>query len=223
MSTTFVIKNSPLVHYNGIPRGEWIHTMKAVPSSYHKEALYYNRNEEDKLIWKEDLHEKFLVKSAYAATRMKDNTAWWWKYVWSIGVHPRLSGFASRMVNPILPLMRLSKEKNYLFHGESTQHSQSDANASIPVEAAAPQKEKGKGRKKRAPTKQRPNVQVSEDAEFLDETDDAGMHWTGADFTCLAKAWENDVHKIYKGLNDVIDFKHREAYKILVREPRWPT
>ncbi|KAF6157001.1 hypothetical protein GIB67_039762 [Kingdonia uniflora] len=183
---------------------------------------------------------------------------------------------------------------NYLFHGESTQHSQSDANASIPVEAAAPQKEKRKGRKKREPAKQRPSVQVSEDAEFLDETDDAGMHWTDADFTCLARAqvttsvnvndrtkgftfyqkvnivfnkdpeyptrrscgstksqWyalnaqcvaykgivaqerfrnnskkiegdrKNDAHKIYKGLNGGNDFKHREAYKILAREPRW--
>ncbi|KAF6147136.1 hypothetical protein GIB67_036855 [Kingdonia uniflora] len=130
--------------------------------------------------------------------------------------------------------------QNYLFHGESTKHNQSDANASIPVEAAAPQKDKGKERKKRAPAKQRPIVQVSEDAEFLDETDDAGMHWTDADFTCLAKAWgivtqerfrnssgkteedrENDAHKIYKGLNGGNDFKHREAYKILAREPRW--
>ncbi|KAF6173963.1 hypothetical protein GIB67_039914, partial [Kingdonia uniflora] len=98
---------------------------------------------------------------------------------------------------------------------------QSDANASIPVEAAAPQKDKGKGRKKRAPAKQRPIVQVSEDAKFLDETDDAGMHWTDADFTCLARAWENNAHKIYKGLNGGNDFKHREAYKILAREPRW--
>ncbi|KAF6157378.1 hypothetical protein GIB67_004316 [Kingdonia uniflora] len=32
---------------------------------------------------------------------------------------------------------------------------------------------------------------------------------------------ENDEHKIYKGLNDGNDFKHREAYKILAREPRW--
>ncbi|KAF6137163.1 hypothetical protein GIB67_030927 [Kingdonia uniflora] len=184
-------------------------------------------------------------------------------------------------------------EKNYLFHGESTQHSQSDVNASIPVEAAAPYKEKGKGRKKRAPAKQRPSVQVLEDYEFLDETDDAGMHWTDADFTCLARAWvtsvqtnghtkgftfyqkvniafkkdlecptrrscgstksqwyalnvqcvaykgtvaqeqfrnssgkteenwENDAHKIYKGLNSGNDFKHRETYKILPREPRW--
>ncbi|KAF6147140.1 hypothetical protein GIB67_036859, partial [Kingdonia uniflora] len=78
---------------------------------------------------------------------------------------------------------------NYLFHGESTQHSQSDANAPIPVKAAAPQKEKGKGIKKRAPAKQRQIVQVPEDAEFLDETDDAGLHCTEADFTCLAKVW----------------------------------
>ncbi|KAF6141111.1 hypothetical protein GIB67_006556 [Kingdonia uniflora] len=79
--------------------------------------------------------------------------------------------------------------QNYLFHGESTQHSQSDANAAIPVEAVAPQKEKEKGRKKRAPAKQRPSVQVPEDAEFLDETDDTGIHWTDADFRCLARAW----------------------------------
>ncbi|KAF6166460.1 hypothetical protein GIB67_038197 [Kingdonia uniflora] len=32
---------------------------------------------------------------------------------------------------------------------------------------------------------------------------------------------ENDAHKIYKGLNGGNDFKHREAYKILAREPRW--
>ncbi|KAF6138623.1 hypothetical protein GIB67_032517 [Kingdonia uniflora] len=31
---------------------------------------------------------------------------------------------------------------------------------------------------------------------------------------------ENDAHKIYKGLNGGNDFKHREAYKILEREPR---
>ncbi|KAF6154034.1 hypothetical protein GIB67_026688 [Kingdonia uniflora] len=110
---------------------------------------------------------------------------------------------------------------NYLFHGESTQHSQSDANASIPVEAAAAQREKGKGRKKRAPAKQRQSVQVPEDTEFLDETDDAGMHWTEADFTCLARAWENDAHKIYQGLNGGNDFKHREAYKILAQKPQW--
>ncbi|KAF6169544.1 hypothetical protein GIB67_028095 [Kingdonia uniflora] len=32
---------------------------------------------------------------------------------------------------------------------------------------------------------------------------------------------ENDARKIYKDLNGDNDFKHREAYKILVREPRW--
>ncbi|KAF6156139.1 hypothetical protein GIB67_024109, partial [Kingdonia uniflora] len=79
--------------------------------------------------------------------------------------------------------------QNYLFHGEYTQYSQSDANASIPVEATAPQKEKGKGRKERAPVKQRQSVQVPEDAEFLDDTDDTGMHWTEVDFTCLTRAW----------------------------------
>ncbi|KAF6143704.1 hypothetical protein GIB67_021714 [Kingdonia uniflora] len=31
---------------------------------------------------------------------------------------------------------------------------------------------------------------------------------------------ENDVHKIYQCLNGGDDFKHREAYKILAREPR---
>ncbi|KAF6170127.1 hypothetical protein GIB67_025816 [Kingdonia uniflora] len=33
--------------------------------------------------------------------------------------------------------------------------------------------------------------------------------------------WENDAYKIYQGLNGGNDFKHREAYKILVRESRW--
>ncbi|KAF6169819.1 hypothetical protein GIB67_034211 [Kingdonia uniflora] len=83
------------------------------------------------------------------------------------------------------------------------------------------QKEKVKGRKKRAPAKQRQNVQVPEDAEFLDETDDGGLHWTEADFTYLAMAWKNDAHKICQGLNDDNNFNHREAYKILAREPRW--
>ncbi|KAF6168818.1 hypothetical protein GIB67_042125 [Kingdonia uniflora] len=32
---------------------------------------------------------------------------------------------------------------------------------------------------------------------------------------------ENEAHKIYQGLNGDNDFKHREAYKILVRESRW--
>ncbi|KAF6173148.1 hypothetical protein GIB67_028446 [Kingdonia uniflora] len=32
---------------------------------------------------------------------------------------------------------------------------------------------------------------------------------------------EYDAYKIYKGLNGGKDFKHREAYKILAREPRW--
>ncbi|KAF6144127.1 hypothetical protein GIB67_004800 [Kingdonia uniflora] len=32
---------------------------------------------------------------------------------------------------------------------------------------------------------------------------------------------ENDAHEIYQGLNDINDFKHHEAYKILAREPRW--
>ncbi|KAF6173584.1 hypothetical protein GIB67_022943 [Kingdonia uniflora] len=32
---------------------------------------------------------------------------------------------------------------------------------------------------------------------------------------------ENDAHMIYQGMNGGNDFKHREAYKILVREPRW--
>ncbi|KAF6133939.1 hypothetical protein GIB67_040703 [Kingdonia uniflora] len=103
-----------------------------------------------------------------------------------------------------------------------------------------PQKEKVKGRKKRVPVKQRQIVQVLEDTEFLNETDDAGMHWTEMDFTCLTRAWvtsfvkslgrtkgftfyqkENNAHKINQGLNGGNDFKYREAYKILAREPRW--
>ncbi|KAF6162779.1 hypothetical protein GIB67_029048 [Kingdonia uniflora] len=102
-----------------------------------------------------------------------------------------------------------------------------------------PRKKKGKGRKKRTPAKQRQSMQVPQDVEFLDETDDAGLHWTEADFTYLTRAWrivaqerfrnsigktkdrENAAHKIYQGLNGGNDFKHREAYKILEQEQRW--
>ncbi|KAF6142091.1 hypothetical protein GIB67_037009 [Kingdonia uniflora] len=116
--------------------------------------------------------------------------------------------------------------QNYLFYGESTQYSQSDANASIPVDAAAPQKEKGKRRKKRAPVKQRQTVQVPEDAAFLDETDDAYKGIVAQErFRNSSRKSEedreNDVHKIYQGLNGGNDFKHRETYKILARESRW--
>ncbi|KAF6156357.1 hypothetical protein GIB67_031478, partial [Kingdonia uniflora] len=78
---------------------------------------------------------------------------------------------------------------NYIFNGESTQYSQSDVNASILVEAAAPEKEKEKRKKKRTPAKQRQSVQVPEDVEFLDETDNVILHWTDADFTYLARVW----------------------------------
>ncbi|KAF6140826.1 hypothetical protein GIB67_042239, partial [Kingdonia uniflora] len=37
--------------------------------------------------------------------------------------------------------------------------------------------------------KQRQNVQVPEDAEFLDETNDGGLHWTEVNLTCLARGW----------------------------------
>ncbi|KAF6149305.1 hypothetical protein GIB67_026161 [Kingdonia uniflora] len=128
-----------------------------------------------------------------------------------------------RGINPpkIHPESGETTLKNYLFHGESTKHNQSDTNASIPVEAATLEKEKGKERKKRVPSKQRKSVQVPEDAEFLEETDDAGLHWIDADFTCLARAWENDAHKIYQGMNGGNDFKYCEVYNILAREPRW--
>ncbi|KAF6167928.1 hypothetical protein GIB67_027706 [Kingdonia uniflora] len=75
------------------------------------------------------------------------------------------------------------------YTGRPSDKSQSDTNASIPIEAAAPQKEKGKGRMKRALAKPRQNVQVPKDANFLDETNDGGLHWMEADLTCLARAW----------------------------------
>ncbi|KAF6150412.1 hypothetical protein GIB67_034111 [Kingdonia uniflora] len=51
-----------------------------------------------------------------------------------------------------------------------------------------PRKKKEKEEKK-TPKKQRQSVQVPEDAEFLDEIDDGGLHWTEADFMCLVRAW----------------------------------
>ncbi|KAF6170284.1 hypothetical protein GIB67_042974 [Kingdonia uniflora] len=45
-----------------------------------------------------------------------------------------------------------------------------------------------KRKKEKSTRKTRQTVQVPEDAEFLDETDDGGMYWTEADFTCLARA-----------------------------------
>ncbi|KAF6147290.1 hypothetical protein GIB67_009773 [Kingdonia uniflora] len=100
---------------------------------------------------------------------------------------------------------------------EFTQHNQSDANTSIPIEAVEPEKEKEKRRKKRTPAKQRQSVQVPEDTEFLNEMDDAGLHCTDADFTCL----ENGAHKIHQGMNGSNDFKHPEAYKSLAQKSRW--
>ncbi|KAF6160426.1 hypothetical protein GIB67_019195, partial [Kingdonia uniflora] len=78
---------------------------------------------------------------------------------------------------------------NYLFNNECTELNMGSANALIPVDVTTTGKEKGKGRKKRAPAKQRQNVQVPDDAEFLDKTDDAGFHWTDEDFTYLARVW----------------------------------
>ncbi|KAF6136111.1 hypothetical protein GIB67_043263, partial [Kingdonia uniflora] len=118
---------------------------------------------------------------------------------------------------------------------------QSDANRQYLLKRRHPKKKKEKKeRKKIAPAKQRQSVQVPEDAKFLDDTDDAGLYWTEANFTYLARAWvtasvqtvgrtkgftfyqkKNDAHEIYQGLNDDNDFKHHEAYKILAREPRW--
>ncbi|KAF6166723.1 hypothetical protein GIB67_005599 [Kingdonia uniflora] len=46
------------------------------------------------------------------------------------------------------------------------------------------------------------------------------MHWIEADFTYLARKWENDAHKIYQSLNGSNDFKYREVYTILARESR---
>ncbi|KAF6139005.1 hypothetical protein GIB67_010731 [Kingdonia uniflora] len=82
-----------------------------------------------------------------------------------------------------------------------------------------PRKKNEKEERKEHQQNKDKSVQVPEDVEFLDETDDGGLHWTETDFMCLAR--ENDAHKIYQGLNDGNDFKHREAYKILAREPRW--
>ncbi|KAF6134782.1 hypothetical protein GIB67_002183 [Kingdonia uniflora] len=111
-----------------------------------------------------------------------------------------------------------------------------------------PRKKKEK-KEKKIPAKQRQSMQVPEDAEFLDETDDGRLHWTEADLTCLARAWvtasvQTTGHTkgftFYQNVNITFNkdpecptrrssgltksqcnnFKHREAYKILGREPR---
>ncbi|KAF6152081.1 hypothetical protein GIB67_031403 [Kingdonia uniflora] len=85
--------------------------------------------------------------------------------------------------------------QNYQFHGESTQHSQSDANASIPVKAVAPQKDKRKGRKKRAPT--------------------------GADFTCLTREWVTTSVNV-NGRTKGFTF-YQKANIAFNRDPECPT
>ncbi|KAF6135028.1 hypothetical protein GIB67_014077 [Kingdonia uniflora] len=127
--------------------------------------------------------------------------------------------------------------QNYLFHVESIQHSQSNANVSIPVEAVAPQKENGKGRTERTPVKQRQSVDP--ECPTRRSSGSTKSQWYTLNAQCVAykgivaqerfrnssgkteEDRENDVHKIYQDLNGGNDFIHREAYKILVREPRW--
>ncbi|KAF6150210.1 hypothetical protein GIB67_023165 [Kingdonia uniflora] len=43
----------------------------------------------------------------------------------------------------------------------------------------------------------------------------------GVPFTARIFWAENDAHKIYQGLNGDNNFKHREAYKFFLPEPRW--
>ncbi|KAF6141819.1 hypothetical protein GIB67_031886, partial [Kingdonia uniflora] len=60
-----------------------------------------------------------------------------------------------------------------------------------------------------------------EDVEFLDETDDTGIHWTDADFTCLARAWVTtsvNVNGHTKGLTF-----YQKVNIAFNRDPEFPT
>ncbi|KAF6151553.1 hypothetical protein GIB67_007933, partial [Kingdonia uniflora] len=66
---------------------------------------------------------------------------------------------------------------------------------------------------------QKVNIAFNRDPEFPTQRscEPTKSQWYVFNAQCV----ENDAHKIYKGLNGGNDFKHREAYKILAREPRW--
>ncbi|KAF6174656.1 hypothetical protein GIB67_006308 [Kingdonia uniflora] len=58
----------------------------------------------DEMVWKLDLHGEFTTKNAFDTLRRREDTIWWWRYVWSNAIHPRLGGFAWCLLNHLLPL-----------------------------------------------------------------------------------------------------------------------
>ncbi|KAF6156944.1 hypothetical protein GIB67_039705 [Kingdonia uniflora] len=56
------------------------------------------------MIWKPDIQGAFSTKNAYETLRNKEDSAWWWKYLWGQAIHPRLGGFAWRFLNHKIPM-----------------------------------------------------------------------------------------------------------------------
>ncbi|KAF6156050.1 hypothetical protein GIB67_010974, partial [Kingdonia uniflora] len=55
-----------------------------------------NSSSHDAMIWKPDIQGVFSTKNAYETLRSKEDSAWWWKYVWRQAIHSRLGGLAWR-------------------------------------------------------------------------------------------------------------------------------
>ncbi|KAF6135320.1 hypothetical protein GIB67_002439 [Kingdonia uniflora] len=47
-----------------------------------------NPSSHDTMIWKSDIHRVFSTNNAYETLRTKEDSAWWWKYVWRQAIHP---------------------------------------------------------------------------------------------------------------------------------------
>ncbi|KAF6174744.1 hypothetical protein GIB67_031268 [Kingdonia uniflora] len=83
------------------------------------------------------------------------------------------------------------------------------------------------GRTKGFPFYQNVNIAFNRDLECPTRRScgSTKSQWYPLNAQCVAYkgivAQENDAYKIYQSMNDGNDFKHREAYKILARKPRW--
>ncbi|KAF6158094.1 hypothetical protein GIB67_014888 [Kingdonia uniflora] len=68
------------------------------------QGIQCNPSCHDTMIWKSDIQGVFSTKNVYETLRSKEDSSWRWKYVWRQAIHPRLGGFAWRLLNHILPM-----------------------------------------------------------------------------------------------------------------------